>query len=125
MKFIASKDFDQGSSNPLRIPGGVIHIRMGTVFSIGDDFTPVENLEGEELRTYRTFLRGGCLCPLESSRGRQIWSEVVRLKAVEEEMSDGAGSERQWWKKPFGITLLAVGGVIVILMAAIFARRFL
>ena len=125
MKFIASKDFNQGTSNPLRIPGGGIHVKMGTVFSIGDDFTPVEDLEGEELQTYRTFLRGGCLCPLESGRGQQIWAEVVRLQAVEEAMNDGTGAEGQWWRKPAGIAILAVtGGAIVLLITAIFARRY-
>jgi len=124
MKFIASKDFDQGASNPLRIPGGLIHVKMGTVFSIGDDFTPVEELEGEDLQTYRTFLRAGCLCPLESSRGQQIWAEVVRLQAVEVEMSNESQPGGQWWKKPVGITILAVAaGMIVIVIAAIFMRH--
>jgi hypothetical protein len=126
MKFIASKDFNQGASNPLRIPGGEIHIKMGTTFSIGDDFTPVEELEGEDLQTYRTFHRAGCLCPFDSIRGQQIWAEVVRLQAVEVELSDEAQAGNPWWKQPVWITILAVSGVvIVVVIATIVARHML
>jgi hypothetical protein len=118
MKFIAPKDFNQGPDNPLRIPDGTNHVEIGTVFSIGDDDTPTEELAGEDLKTYKTFLNAGCLCPLDSNRGQHILAEVARLKMVEKEMHDEelGNSGDKWWQKPAGITALAVIGVVIVVI---------
>jgi hypothetical protein len=123
MKFIAPKDFSQGSGNPLKIAGGGTHIKMGSIFSIGDECVSVEQLGVEDLRTYRTFFSAGCLCPLDSNRGQHVLAEVERLRELEEKVM---AEERQndpankWWKKPAGvITLVAIGGVVMAVLAVI------
>jgi hypothetical protein len=116
MKFIAPKEFNQGLGNPLGIAGGDPHIKIGTIFSIGDDFTSVDQLEGEDLKLYQKFFAAGCLCPVDSDRGRHLLAEVAMLKELEEKATE---EERlhdpgnKWWKKPAGITTLTLIGLLI------------
>jgi hypothetical protein len=126
MKFIAPKDFNQGSGNPLKIAGGGTHIKMGSTFSIGNECVSVEQLGVEDLRIYRTFFSAGCLCPLDSDRGRHILAEVEMLRELEEktmEMERQNDPANKWWKKPTGvITLVVIGGAVVAVLAVVLIR---
>jgi hypothetical protein len=126
MKFIAPKDFNQGSDNPLKIPGGEMLVKMGTVFSIGEGHASVEQLDVDELRLYRTFFAAGCLCPLESNRGQHIIEEVARLRELENVMGEQNGCDAvdEWWKKPAGIVLFVVVGAGIIVLLATFLIRY-
>jgi hypothetical protein len=126
MKFIAPKDFSQGSGNPLGIPEGGTHVKMGTVFSIGEECESAEQLEGEDVRIYRTFFAAGCLCPLESNRGQHVLMEVERLKELEEKVMEEErlnDPANKWWKKPAGIiAIVLISAVIVVVVAVIGVR---
>jgi hypothetical protein len=129
MRFIAPDDFSQGLRNPLKIPGGAMHVSKGTIFSIGPDDVPFDRagrgLQGEDLETFRTFFGAGRLVPLDSDKGREIFAECERARKLEIEKErsnrDSKRSYKEWYERPIGLIII---GVIIIIIGGLLTHYF-
>jgi hypothetical protein len=131
MKFIAPSDFSQGLRNPLKLPGGGMHVPKGTIFSIGGDDIPYDRagrgLTGQDLETFRALYH--LLVPLDSDQGRQILAECERAKKSAEDIKRAESARNRphkyWYEKPAG--LIAIGvvvGVAVFVLCEYLAHKF-
>lgn len=127
MKCIALRDFIQGFGNPLKLPDGDAHVKMGTIVCIGDEFAPADQLEEEDQQLYKKFLDAACLCPLDSNRGQHLVEELERLRELELEVTEvekRLHPDTRWWQRPKGITILSVMGVSAVFIIAMMVMHF-